>query len=73
MFDKNVLLTTCRDGVCRLWSETGLEESLRFFMCAFIDPSQGGVRRRAASALASPSLRVLSGADVNDFSGDAVA
>jgi len=43
-FDKNVLLTTCQDNICRLWSETSMEESLRFFMCAFIDPQQLGVR-----------------------------
>lgn len=39
-FNKNVLLTTCLDRVCRVWSETSFEESIGFYVCCFVEPSQ---------------------------------
>jgi len=36
---RNILLTSSKDNVCRIWSETGVDESVRFFMCAMIDPA----------------------------------
>ena len=45
-FNKHILLTTCADGIARLWSETGFSETLRFFMCAIIDPSSVRSRER---------------------------
>lgn len=31
-FTANVLLTSCEDGICRLWSETGQDEVLAFYI-----------------------------------------
>ncbi len=42
-FHKNVLLTACRDNITRLWSETSLQESMQFYMCGLLDPSQSVV------------------------------
>lgn len=34
----NILLTSCEDNVCRLWSETPVDEPLKFYVCGVINP-----------------------------------
>ena len=34
------MLTSCLDHVCRVWSETSFEESIGFYVCCFVEPSQ---------------------------------
>ncbi|KAL9648804.1 hypothetical protein ABK040_003737 [Willaertia magna] len=36
-FSANVLLTTCRDNVIRIWSETNETEDLSFYVCSIIE------------------------------------
>ena len=36
----NVLLTSCKDNICRLWSETPADEPLKFYVCGVINPEE---------------------------------
>ncbi|CAG8451235.1 3746_t:CDS:10 [Ambispora leptoticha] len=36
----NILLTMCRDGICRIWAATNSEEPQFLYICTVIDPSQ---------------------------------
>ena len=36
----NVLLTSCQDNICRLWSETPADEPLKFYVCGVINPEE---------------------------------
>jgi len=38
-FVVNVLVTSCRDNLCRVWSESAASEPLGLFLTAIIDPS----------------------------------
>ena len=37
-FVKNVLVSSCQDMVCRIWSETDAQEPLGFYLATVIDP-----------------------------------
>ncbi|KAJ3285428.1 regulator of (H+)-ATPase in vacuolar membrane, partial [Borealophlyctis nickersoniae] len=37
--EDNVLLTTSRDNICRLWTPTSISAPYQFHMCAVIDPA----------------------------------
>ena len=39
-FVSNVLLTSCADNVCRIWTETAHHESLGFYVAGVIDPAE---------------------------------
>ncbi|CAG8572440.1 2105_t:CDS:10 [Ambispora gerdemannii] len=36
----SILLTMCRDGICRIWAATNPEEPQFLYICTVIDPSQ---------------------------------
>ncbi|CAG8644989.1 7798_t:CDS:10, partial [Funneliformis mosseae] len=36
----NILLTVCKDGICRIWAATNPEEPHNLYICTVVDPEQ---------------------------------